>query len=99
MNRTLVLFTAGFPYWLHDNFLDEELVFLAKQFEKIIIYPYLQGKIETRRYTDKEGIERFQTQIVGNDMQMLDSKKSANDANGNVKFVPMQIEEDDDVLF
>jgi colanic acid/amylovoran biosynthesis glycosyltransferase len=46
MNRTLVLFTAGFPYWLHDNFLDEELVFLAKQFEKIIIYPYLQGKIE-----------------------------------------------------
>lgn len=32
---------------------------------------YVEGKIETRKWTDKEGQERYTTQIVANEMQML----------------------------
>ncbi len=32
---------------------------------------YIEGKIKTKKYTDKEGVERYTTQIVGSSMQML----------------------------
>lgn len=35
---------------------------------------YLEGKLQTRKYTDKDGIERYTTEIVADTMQMLGSK-------------------------
>ena len=35
---------------------------------------YVEGKIQTRTYDDKEGNKRYVTEIIGNDMQMLGSK-------------------------
>ena len=35
---------------------------------------YIEGSIRTRKWTDKEGKERYSTEIIGNEMQMLDSK-------------------------
>lgn len=32
---------------------------------------YIEGSLRTNKYTDKEGIERYTTDIVANDMQML----------------------------
>jgi len=32
---------------------------------------YVEGRLETGKYTDKEGIERFTTDIIANEMQML----------------------------
>lgn len=32
---------------------------------------YIEGKIKTRKYTDKNGIERYTTEIIANDMRML----------------------------
>lgn len=32
---------------------------------------YVEGKIVTTKYTDKDGIERYQTSIKGNEMKML----------------------------
>lgn len=37
---------------------------------------YIEGKLETSKYTDKQGIERYSTDIVANEMQMLGSKSS-----------------------
>lgn len=34
---------------------------------------YFEGRLRTRKYTDKEGIERYQTEIVAEQMQMLNS--------------------------
>lgn len=34
---------------------------------------YLEGKLKTRKWTDKDGIERYTTEIVANEMQMLDA--------------------------
>lgn len=32
---------------------------------------YVEGKLKTEKYTDKDGIERWSTDIVANEMQML----------------------------
>ena len=32
---------------------------------------YIEGSLRTNKYTDKEGVERFSTDIVANEMQML----------------------------
>lgn len=36
---------------------------------------YLEGKLKTRKWTDKDGIERYTTEIVGSEMQMLDGRQ------------------------
>jgi len=35
---------------------------------------YVEGKLRTRKWTDKNGIERYTTEIVGREMQMLGKK-------------------------
>lgn len=32
---------------------------------------YIEGSLRTDKYTDKEGVERYSTNIIGNEMQML----------------------------
>ena len=32
---------------------------------------YIEGSIRTDKYTDKQGVERYATDIIANDMQML----------------------------
>jgi single-strand DNA-binding protein len=35
---------------------------------------YVEGRLETRKWTDKSGAERYTTEIIANDMKMLGSK-------------------------
>ncbi|MDN5752969.1 MAG: single-stranded DNA-binding protein [Nitrosospira sp.] len=35
---------------------------------------YVEGRLETRKWTDKSGVERYTTEIIANDMKMLGSK-------------------------
>lgn len=35
---------------------------------------YIEGRLRTRRYNDKEGIERFQTEIICETLQLLGSR-------------------------
>ena len=37
---------------------------------------YVSGKMSTRKYTDKQGIERYATEIIASDMKMLGSKQA-----------------------
>lgn len=37
---------------------------------------YIEGKIQTRKWQDAQGNDRWTTEIVANDMKMLDSKPS-----------------------
>ncbi|AEJ01214.1 single-strand binding protein [Nitrosomonas sp. Is79A3] len=34
---------------------------------------YIEGRLETRKWTDKSGVERYTTDIIANDMKMLGS--------------------------
>jgi len=36
---------------------------------------YVSGKMQTRKWQDKEGVTKYATEIIANSMQMLDSKK------------------------
>jgi single-strand DNA-binding protein len=35
---------------------------------------YVEGSIRTRKWQDQAGVDRYSTEIVGNEMQMLDSR-------------------------
>ncbi|HEX5613442.1 MAG TPA: single-stranded DNA-binding protein [Burkholderiales bacterium] len=41
---------------------------------------YIEGRIRTRKYQDKEGVERYSTEIIGDRMQMLGSRAGAGEA-------------------
>jgi single-strand DNA-binding protein len=55
------------------------IVFYGRQAEVISEYMrkgrpiYVEGRIKTDKYTDKQGIERYSTKIIGSDFQMLGS--------------------------
>jgi single-strand DNA-binding protein len=64
---------------------------------------YIEGRIQTRSWEDKEGMKRSTTEIIASDMKMLDSKgqskvdgpayeanaaNQANDPNGPIDDVP-----------
>jgi single-strand DNA-binding protein len=36
---------------------------------------YVEGRLQTRKYTDKDGIERYATEIVAENMQMLGGRQ------------------------
>jgi single-strand DNA-binding protein len=41
---------------------------------------YIEGRLQTRKWTDKEGQERYTTEIVADRMQMLGSRGGGGDA-------------------
>ena len=40
---------------------------------------YIEGRLQTRKWQDKEGHDRYSTEIVANEMQMLDSRGGGGD--------------------
>lgn len=36
---------------------------------------YLEGKLATRKWQDKDGVERYTTEIIANELQMLDGNQ------------------------
>ena len=36
---------------------------------------YVEGRLKTRKWTDKDGVEKFTTEIVATDMQLLGSRE------------------------
>ena len=40
---------------------------------------YVEGKLQTRKWQDKEGNDRYTTEILGNEMNMLGGRQSSGD--------------------
>jgi len=40
---------------------------------------YIEGRLETRKWQDKEGKDRYTTEIIANEMKMLGSRQGAGD--------------------
>lgn len=56
---------------------------LAEVVEKYVVKGsqlYIEGKIKTRSYDDRDGNKRYITEIVGDNMQMLGRKSDRNNA-------------------
>ena len=60
--------------WHRISFFGK-LAEIAGQYLKKGSQVYVEGRIRTRKYTDREGIERYATEIIGDTMQMLGSKQ------------------------
>jgi len=43
---------------------------------------YVEGRLKTRKYTDKDGVEKYATDIIANEMQMLGSREGMGDPGG-----------------
>jgi single-strand DNA-binding protein len=61
-----------------------KLAEIAAQYLKKGSQAYFEGKIQTRKWQDKEGHDRYTTEIVANEMQMLGGRPSS----GSVPFEP-----------
>ena len=63
-----------------------KVVFFGKPAETIERYLdkgskiYVEGKLQTRKWQDKDGNDRCTTEIVGNQFNFLDSRPSQNDS-------------------
>ena len=62
--------------WHRISFFGK-LAEIAGQYLKKGSQVYVEGRIRTRKYTDRDGIERHATEIIGDTMQMLGSKQDS----------------------
>lgn len=69
---------------------------------------YIEGRIQTRKWQDKDGNERYTTEIIGDEMKMLDKKgdgggySADNSAPRNNPTAPIKqnaVAGDDDIPF
>ncbi len=44
---------------------------------------YIEGRLQTRKYTDKDGVEKYSTEIVGDRMQLIGGSR---DGGGDAEF-------------
>lgn len=61
----------------HRVVLFNRLAEIARDYLRKGSKVYIEGRIQTRKWTDKDNIERYTTEIVGNEMQMLDARGGA----------------------
>lgn len=52
-----------------------KLAEIAGQYLKKGSSVYVEGSLRTNKYTDKEGVEKYSTDIVGSEMQMIGAKR------------------------
>lgn len=66
--------------WHRISVLNDALVGIVEKYVKKGSKLYIEGQLETRKYTDKDGAERYTTEIVlrpfSGTLTMLDSRKS-----------------------
>lgn len=72
---------------------------------------YVEGRLKTRKWQDQHGIDRYTTEIIGDMMQMLDTRGHDNSSSSSqqhstqkqvtqpMKQVPQPIDFDDDIPF
>jgi single-strand DNA-binding protein len=59
----------------HSVSLFDRLAEIASEYLKKGRPVYIEGRLKTRKWTDKEGIERYTTEIVGSDMVLLGGRE------------------------
>lgn len=59
----------------HRVVLNDRLAEIAGEYLKKGRSVYIEGRLKTRKWTDKDGAEKFTTEIIATDMQMLGSRE------------------------
>ena len=74
----------------HNIALQNKLGEIAQQYLRKGSKVYIEGSLNTRKWTDQNGQERYTTQIKGQQMQMLDSANGNNQQEAQPQQPPQQ---------
>jgi len=89
--------------WHNIVVKNEGLISVAERFLKKGSKVYIEGKMESRKYTDKDGAEKYTTEVVlspfGGTLTMLDSAKSEPQAQTEAAPAAAAPSLDDDIPF
>lgn len=81
--------------WHRVSIFNEKLVEVAEKYLKKGSLVYLEGSLETRKWTDKEGVEKYSTEVVlknfNGTLTMLGGKPS--DVASEPASAPMETDE------
>ena len=80
----------------HNVVLWRGLAEVAEKYLKKGASVYVEGKIKTRKWEDKEGVTRYSTEILGDNMTMLGGKPSSKDT---TEQAPQSEDPKDDLPF
>ena len=88
----------------HNIVLRKGLAEVAEKYLKKGELVYVEGKIKSREYTDKDGQKKRITEIIGENMTMLGSKRDAGTSGSeqnatNENPINISAEENDDLPF
>lgn len=61
---------------------------IAEKYLKKGMLVYVEGRIRTRSYDDKDGNKRYITEIIADNFRMLESKKDGSYSGGNESYQP-----------
>ncbi|WP_371751782.1 single-stranded DNA-binding protein [Snodgrassella alvi] len=67
----------------HNVSLYGKLGEIANQYLRKGSQVFVEGKIQSRKYTDKDGIERMAYNIIGNEMKMPSNRNDGSDSGNN----------------
>ena len=66
----------------HRVVFNDKLAEIAGEYLKKGRSVYVEGRLKTRKWTDKDGAEKYSTEIIANEMQMLGSREGAGAPSG-----------------
>lgn len=67
----------------HRVVFNDRLAEIAGEYLKKGRSVYVEGRLKTRKWTDKDGVEKFTTEIIANEMQMLGSREGMGGGGGD----------------
>lgn len=89
----------------HNVVLYDKLAEIANEYLKKGSQVYIEGSLRTRKWQDKEGKDRYTTEIVGQTMQMLGGRREGDNNSqrrrepANQNRPPEAADFDDDIPF
>lgn len=88
----------------HSVSLFDRLSEIAAQYLKKGSKVFIEGYIKTSKWKDQQGVTRYKTEIVGTQMQLMDSKYDADKADSDDRqsitpFTASRTTEDDELPF
>lgn len=66
----------------HRVVFNDRLAEIAGEYLKKGRSVYVEGRLKTRKWTDKDGVEKFTTEIIANEMQMLGGREGMGGGGG-----------------
>ncbi len=70
----------------HRVVMFNRLAEIAKEYLKKGSKVYLEGRLQTRKWQDQGGQDRYTTEIVANEMQMLDARGGPGEQGGQAAY-------------